>query len=74
MARKSVVTILGSNFHVAHMGPSWVLSAPGGFDVGPMNLAMRDGLILNKYQPISETNEDERTRAPFQYKDFRFRY
>ena len=26
---------------VAHMGPTWVLSAPGGPHVGPMNLAIR---------------------------------
>ena len=25
------------------MGPNWVLSAPGGQHVGPMNLAIRDG-------------------------------
>ena len=30
-----------SKFHVAHMGPTWVLSAPGGSHVGPMNLAIR---------------------------------
>ena len=27
--------------HGAHMGPTWVLSAPGGPHVGPMNLAIR---------------------------------
>ena len=30
-----------SNVHVAHMGPTWILSAPGGPHVGPMNLAIR---------------------------------
>ena len=30
-----------SKVHVAHMGPTWVLSAPGGPHVGPMNLAIR---------------------------------
>ena len=30
-----------SKLHVAHMGPTWVLSAPGGPHVGPMNLAIR---------------------------------
>ena len=30
-----------SKFHVAHMGPTWVLSAPGGPHVGPMNVAIR---------------------------------
>ena len=32
-----------SKVHVAHMGPTWVLSAPGGPHVGPMNLAIRVG-------------------------------
>ena len=27
--------------HVAHKGPTWVLSAPGGTHVGPMNLVIR---------------------------------
>ena len=31
-----------SKVHVAHMGPTWVLSAPGGPHVGPMNLAIND--------------------------------
>ena len=26
----------------ANMGPTWVLSAPGGPHVGPMNIAIRD--------------------------------
>ena len=30
-----------SKFHMAQMGPTWVLSAPGGPHVGPMNLAIR---------------------------------
>ena len=29
-----------SKVHVAYMGPTWVLSAPGGPHVGPMNLAI----------------------------------
>ena len=39
---------LGSNpdskVHAAHMGPTWVLSAPGGPHVGPVNLAVREGM------------------------------
>ena len=31
--------------HVANMEPTWVLSAPGGPHVGPMNLYIRGGLI-----------------------------
>ena len=32
-----------SKVRVANMGPTWVLAAPGGPHVGPMNLAIRDG-------------------------------
>ena len=31
-----------SKIHGAKMGPIWVLSAPDGSHVGPMNLAIRD--------------------------------
>ena len=31
-----------SKVHGANMGPTWILSAPGGYHVGPMNLAIRD--------------------------------
>ena len=30
-----------SKVHVANMGPNWVLSAPDGPHVGPMNLAIK---------------------------------
>ena len=33
--------------HVAYMGPTWVLSAPGGPHVGPMNLAIRAIIYLS---------------------------
>ena len=33
-----------SKAHGANMGPTWVLSAPDGPQVGPMNLAIEDGL------------------------------
>ena len=32
------------NVHGANMGPTWVLAAPDGPQVGPMNLAIRVGL------------------------------
>ena len=37
----------GSEVHGANMGPTWVLSAPDGPHVGPMNLAIRV-LLLTK--------------------------
>ena len=35
------VTFPDSKVHGANMGPTWVLSAPGGPHVGPMNFAIR---------------------------------
>ena len=35
-----------SKVHAANMGPTWVLSAPDGPQVGPMNLAIWDGIGL----------------------------
>ena len=34
-------TAQGSKVHGANMGPTWVMSAPDGPHVGPMNLAIR---------------------------------
>ena len=34
-----------SKFHGAHMGSTWVLSAPDGPYVGPINLALRDTML-----------------------------
>ena len=33
--------------HGANMGPTWVLSSPGGPHVGPMKLAMCDDIICH---------------------------
>ena len=41
-------TIPDSKDHGANMGPTWILSAPGGTHIGPMNLAIRD--VLNNSQ------------------------
>ena len=35
-----------SQVHVSHLGPTWVLSAPGRPHVGPMNLAIRTVIAL----------------------------
>ena len=37
-----------NKIHVANMGHTWVLSAPGGPHVGPMNLAIRVGNMSMK--------------------------
>ena len=36
------ISIPDSKVHGANMGPTWVMSAPGGPHVGPTNLAIRD--------------------------------
>ena len=41
-----------SKVHGANMGPTWVLSAPEGPHVDPMNLAIRE-IIFLKWQPFS---------------------
>ena len=46
---------LDSKVHVAHMGPTWVLSAPDGPHVGPMNLAIR-GVASILYKMIGTSH------------------
>ena len=46
--------------HGANMGPTWVLSAPDGPHVGPMNLAIRDWQIK---QVITWTKADLPSRS-----------
>ena len=41
-----------SKVHGANMGPTWVLSAPDGPHVGPMNLAIRVGLLIEAWSVI----------------------
>ena len=43
--RPSCMHYPDSKVHGANMGPTWVLSAPDGPHVGPMNLAFRVGII-----------------------------
>ena len=46
VAQLSLVEITpDSKVHGANMGPTWVLSAPGGPHVGPMNFVTRDNII-----------------------------
>ena len=42
LAIANIEHIPDSNVHGANMGPTWVLSAPDGPHVGPINLAIRD--------------------------------
>ena len=42
-----------SKAHWANMGPTWVLSAPGGPHVGPMNLAIRGAPLCSRTSQAS---------------------
>ena len=42
------ILIPDSKIHGANMGPAWVMSAPGGPHVGPINLAIRDDINVVK--------------------------
>ena len=55
--RVYIIIAPDSKVHGANMGPTWVLSAPDGPRVGPMNLAIRGGIYgayyvgnLNKHK------------------------
>ena len=41
---------LDCKIHGASMGPTWVLSAPYGPHVGPMNLAIRVGISCSPFR------------------------
>ena len=41
-----------SKVHVANMGPTWVLSAPDGPHVGPMNLAIKEHILYNMHTAL----------------------
>ena len=43
-----------SKFHGANMGPTWVLSAPDGPHVDPMNLAIREACYTLNYSLETE--------------------
>ena len=42
-----------SKVHGANMGPTWVMSAPGGPHVGPMNLAIRDVCLVTTSRDVN---------------------
>ena len=46
MLTKICVAIPDSKVHGANMGPTWVLSAPDGPHVGPMNISIWDMVSL----------------------------
>ena len=51
--RAKVHVISDNEVHRANMGPTWDLSAPDGPHVGPMNLVVRDGLVVS-HKPLPE--------------------
>ena len=47
-----LVYIPGSKVHGVNMGPTWVLPAPDGLHVGPMNLAIRDLKSIDDHSSV----------------------
>ena len=65
-----VITYPDSKVHGANMGPTWVLSAPDGPHVGPMNLVIRVPilglkLILPHWQHVAQAVTTLSTRPYF---------
>ena len=50
------ISIPDSKVHRVNMGPTWVLSAPDGPLVGPMNLAIRDGITAASHESHTASN------------------
>ena len=49
-----------NKIHWANIGPTWVLSAPDGPYVGPMNLVTREGIGKTYlYQTTAKHNEEQ---------------
>ena len=48
-----------SKVHGANMGPTWVLPAPDGPHVGPMNLAISEMLLVKLYLSMIIANEGQ---------------
>ena len=44
----------GSKVHGANMDPTWVLSAPDGPHVGPMNLAIRGNSLRKEEKEVEQ--------------------
>ena len=53
-----------SKVHGANMGPTWVLSAPGGPHVGFMNLAIWEGLVYSPDIQMHDNVLDKVERVP----------
>ena len=45
---------LDSKVHGANMGPTWVLSAPDGPHIGPMNLAITEMNLTDDKPPMDQ--------------------
>ena len=53
-------TYLDSKAHGANMGPTWVLAAPDGPHVYPMNLAIRVVIVVRWSAPIDNMRRHQR--------------
>ena len=65
MRINAIRTIPDSKVQGVNMGPTWVLSAPDGPHVGPMNLAIRDCLYIIVHYPSMYAHFTETIWGPF---------
>ena len=56
-----------SKVHGANMGPTWVLSAPGGPHVGPINFAIREACKIWMKQPVQKPQQNPTKHKPCAY-------
>ena len=62
----NLITFPDSKVHAANMGPTWVLSTPGGPHVGPINLAIKVD-IYNGIQDSCPPDSLSHTNRPWPY-------
>ena len=58
-----------SKIHGTNMGPTWILSAPDGPHVGPMNLAIREAYMPWYTLPCVEWLHTNLIQGMFRYTD-----
>ena len=63
-----IVNSLDSNVHVAHVGPTWVLSAPGGPHVGHMNIAIRVDYLSTTKLNLNDFDKNYQRQNKAKYK------
>ena len=67
----TMIDIPDSKVHGTNMGPTWVLSAPDGPHVGPMNLIIRNVVACTKYKSRVSCQKGPFGRIPSKCQTFK---